>query len=93
MTIQFKPLANANSTLFKSYPQPATATMAQTEEQSRSQPARQQHQLTRVVVVFDQETEPICSYPTCHHKFSLHGFSAHVCKCNHPQNYTIGISL
>jgi len=90
--IQFKPLAIANSTLFKNYPQPVTATMAQIEEQSRRQPARQQQQLTMVVDVFGRETEPICNYHTCHHKFSLHG-STRVCKCNHPQNYTIGISL
>ena len=91
--IQFKPLAIANSTFFKIYPQPVTATMAQIEEQSRCQPARQQQQLTMVVDVFGQEIEPICSYHTCHHKFSLHGLSACVCKCNHPQNFTIGISL
>ena len=91
--IQFKPLAIANSTFFKNYPQPVTATMAQIEEQSRRQPARQQQQLTMVVDVFGQETEPICNYHTCHHKFSLHGLSARVCKCNHPQNFTIGISL
>ena len=76
--IQFKPLAKANSTLFKSYPHPATATMAQIEEQSRRQPARLQQQLTTVVDVFGQETEPICIYHTCHHKFSLYGLS-HSC--------------
>ena len=94
--IQFKPLAKANSTFFKNYPQPATATTAQIEEQSRRQLARQQQQqqqLTKVIDVFGRETEPICSYHTCHHKFSLHGLGARVCKCNHPQNYTIGISL
>ena len=91
--IQFKPLAIANSTFFKSYPQPVTAIMAQTEEQLRHQPTQQQQQLTRVVDVFGRETEPICSYHTCHHKFSLHGLGARVCNCKHPQNYTIGISL
>jgi hypothetical protein len=80
-SVQFKPSAIANSTFFKNYPQPVTATMAQTEEQSRRQPARQQQQLTRVVDVFGQETEPICNYHTCHHKFSLHGLSGRVCKC------------
>ena len=91
--IQFKPLAIAKSTFFKSYPQPVTAIMAQTEEQLRHQPTQQQQQLTRVVDVFGRETEPICSYHTCHHKFSLHGLGARVCNCKHPQNYTIGISL
>ena len=91
--IQFKPLVNTNSTFFKSYPQPVTAIMAQTEEQLRHQPTQQQQQLTRVVDVFGRETEPICSYHTCHHKFSLHGLGARVCNCKHPQNYTIGISL
>ncbi|MGB8024576.1 MAG: hypothetical protein WCF06_09685 [Nitrososphaeraceae archaeon] len=52
---QFKPLAIANSTLFKNYPQPVTATMAQIEEQSRRQPARQQQQLTMVVDVFGRD--------------------------------------
>jgi hypothetical protein len=88
----YKEVRSANSTLFKNYPQPVTATMAQIEEQSRRPPARQQQQLTMIVDVFGRETEPICNYHTCHNKFSLHG-STRVCKCSHPQNYTIGISL
>ncbi|HET7283502.1 MAG TPA: hypothetical protein VFI70_02355 [Nitrososphaeraceae archaeon] len=91
--IQFKPLAIAKSTFFNKYPQPVTATLAKIEEHSRRQPSRQQQQLTKVIDVFGQETEPICNYHTCHHKFSLHGLSVRVCKCNHPQNYTIGLSL
>jgi hypothetical protein len=91
--IQFKPLANANSGLFNSYPQPATATTAQTEEQSRHQPTQQQQQLTKVVDVFGRETEPICSYHTCHHKFSLHRHSTRTCKCHHPRNHVVGVSV
>jgi hypothetical protein len=91
--IQFK-LANTNSTLFKSYPQPATATTAQTE-QSRHQPTQQQQQqqLTKVIDVFGRETEPICSYHACHHKFSLHRHSTRTCKCHHPQNHIVGVSV
>ena len=91
--IQFE-LANTNSTLFKSYPQPATANTAQTE-QSRHQPTQQQQQqqLTKVVDVFGRETEPICSYHTCHHKFSLHRHSTRTCKCHHPQNHIVGVSV
>jgi hypothetical protein len=54
-------------------------------QQSRRQP-------TKVIDVYGQEAEPICSYHTCHHKLSLHGNNSNrVCKCNHPQNSTIGV--
>jgi hypothetical protein len=88
--IQFKPLVNTNSTFFKSYQQRATATTAQTE-QSRHQPTQQQ--LTKVIDVFGRETEPICSYHKCHHEFSLHRHSTRTCKCHHPQNHIVGVSV
>jgi hypothetical protein len=37
--------------------------------------------------------EPICSYRRCHHKFSVHGYGNHNCKCRHPLNYATGVSL
>src|SRR5437868_2446141 len=58
--IQFKPLACANSTFFKSYSQPATATTPQTEEESCRQHTQQQQQVARVIDAFGEETEPIC---------------------------------
>jgi hypothetical protein len=91
--IQFKPLAIAKSTFLKNYSQPVTATLAKIEEHSRRQPTQQQQQLTKVIDVFGRETEPICSYHTCHHKFSLHRHSTRACKCNHPQNHIVGVSV
>jgi hypothetical protein len=52
---------------------------------------RSRRQPTKVIDVYGKEAEPICSYHTCHHKLSLHGNSTRVCKCNHPQNYAIGV--
>jgi hypothetical protein len=45
----------------------------------------------RVVNVLGQETEPICDYLSCHHKFSEHGKNGQVCKCKHPQNRSMGL--
>jgi hypothetical protein len=41
--------------------------------------------------VLGQPAEPICTYYRCHHKFSLHGTRS--CKCKHPMNKTLGISV
>jgi len=54
---------------------------------------KSKQQQLQVIDVYGQEIEPICNYHTCHHKFSLHGHNTCVCKCNHPQNYTMGISI
>ena len=54
---------------------------------------QQQQEQTKVIDVFGQKTEPICNYHTCHHKFSLHGLGNRICKCNHPQNHTIGVLI
>jgi hypothetical protein len=59
-------------------------------EQSSSQ--RQQQQ-TKVIDVYGQQVEPICNYRTCNHKFSVHGYDIHNCKCRHPLNYATGVSL
>jgi hypothetical protein len=46
-----------------------------------------------IIDVFGQETEPICNYYRCRHKFSLHGLSTHGCRCKHPMNKTLGVSM
>ena len=51
------------------------------------------NQQRKVLDVYGQETEPICSYRTCHHEFSAHGHGTHKCKCRHPLNYATGVSL
>jgi hypothetical protein len=43
--------------------------------------------------VYGQQIEPICNYRTCNHKFSTHGHSSSTCKCRHPLNYAVGVSL
>ena len=50
-----------------------------------------QQQQTKALDVYGQETEPICSYRTCRHKFSLH--NTRRCRCHHAVNYAIGVSL
>jgi hypothetical protein len=46
---------------------------------------------SKVVNVLGEETEPICDYLSCHHKFSEHGKNKQVCKCMHPQNRIMGL--
>jgi hypothetical protein len=38
--------------------------------------------------VIGKETEPICDYLRCHHKFSEHGLR--ICQCKHPHNRASG---
>ena len=76
-----------NSAILEKYP-PATILI----EQSSSQQQQRKHQ-TKVIDVYGQQTEPICSYRRCHHKFSVHGYGNHICKCRHPLNYATGVSL
>lgn len=76
-----------NSAILEKYP-PAAILI----EQSSSQQQQRKHQ-TKVIDVYGQQTEPICSYRRCHHKFSVHGYSNHNCKCRHPLNYATGVSL
>ena len=54
---------------------------------------QQQQEQIKIIDVYGQEIEPICNYHRCHHKFSLHGLGTRVCKCNHPQNHTTGVSI
>ena len=41
--------------------------------------------------VLGKPAEPICTYYSCHHKFSLHGTRR--CRCKHPMNKTLGIAV
>ena len=41
--------------------------------------------------VLGQPAEPICTYYSCHHKFSVHG--SRKCRCKHPTNRTLGIEV
>jgi hypothetical protein len=50
-----------------------------------------QYLRTNVIDVFGEETEPICDYLRCHHKFSEHGLSK--CQCKHPSNSAAGAYL
>jgi hypothetical protein len=51
-------------------------------------------QLNQIIVdVHGRVSEPICTYYRCRHKFSLHGSSSHSCKCKHPKNKTLGVSM
>jgi hypothetical protein len=50
------------------------------------------HPRTTVIDVFGEESEPICNYLRCHHKFSVHGLGKRICQCKHAQNIIIGVS-
>jgi hypothetical protein len=49
-----------------------------------------QYLRTNVIDVFGKETEPICDYLRCHHKFSEHGLRIRKCQCKHPSNSAAG---
>jgi hypothetical protein len=53
-----------------------------------SPPLQQQR---KVLDVYGQNAEPICSYRTCRHKFSLH--NTRRCRCRHALNYATGVSI
>jgi hypothetical protein len=71
----------SNFTVLDKYSQPTTIAV----EQSPSGKT--------VIDVYGQQIEPICNYRTCNHKFSTHGHSSRTCKCRHPLNHAIGVSL
>ena len=43
--------------------------------------------------VLGNPAEPICTYYRCRHKFSAHGLGSRGCKCKHPTNKTMGMTL
>jgi hypothetical protein len=49
-----------------------------------------QYLKTNVIDVFGKETEPICDYLRCRHKFSEHGIRISKCQCKHPRNSAAG---
>jgi hypothetical protein len=91
--IQFKPVAIPKSTLFSNYPQAITEDIVRVEQSGQQSKQQQLHQSTKVTDVFGQETEPICNYNTCHHKFSSHNRGTRVCKCHHARNYATGVQI
>jgi len=54
---------------------------------------RDRYLSTNVIDVFGKETEPICDYIRCHHKFSEHGPGISKCQCKHPRNSAAGAYL
>ena len=69
----------------------STSTSSTTNELSYKEIPQKQPQL--IIDVFGKETEPICTYNRCRHKFSLHGLSTHGCRCKHPRNKTLGVFM
>ena len=85
------PLVMSKHTFLEKYPQPAVIEQSHGQELITEQ--QEQQEQTKIIDVFGQKTEPICNYHRCHHKFSSHGHSCRVCKCNHPQNHATRISI
>jgi hypothetical protein len=97
--IQSKPLITEPGSSYPSTPSSTkTMMMILSGELIQLQPQKQQqHQQqleqAKVIDVFGQESEPICNYYRCRHKFSFHGLNSHnTCYCKHPKNSIIGIS-
>jgi hypothetical protein len=91
--VRLEPLVMSKHTFLEKYPQPAIIEQSHGRELITEEQQQEQQEQTKIIDVFGQKTEPICNYHRCHHKFSSHGHSSRVCKCNHPQNHTIGISI
>jgi hypothetical protein len=69
----------------------SSSTPSTTKESTDKEIPQKQPQL--IIDVFGQETEPICTYYRCRHKFSLHGLRTHGCRCKHPMNKTLGVLM
>jgi hypothetical protein len=69
----------------------SSSTHSTTKESTDKEIPQKQPQL--IIDVFGQETEPICTYYRCRHKFSLHGLRTHGCRCKHPMNKTLGVLM
>jgi hypothetical protein len=76
----------SSSSSSSSSPTPSTTNESTDKEIQQKQP-----QL--IIDVLGQESEPICTYYRCRHKFSLHGLSTHGCRCKHPMNKTLGVLM
>ena len=92
--IQSKPLITEMKYSYSSTSSSSTKTMMMTTQSGESVLMQQQQQSepAKVIDVFGQESEPICNYYRCHHKFSFHRLSNHTCHCKHPTNSTTGVS-
>jgi hypothetical protein len=69
--VLLEPLATtADSTFLEKYPLRAAAIIEEEgqTQQEQEQEQEQQEQI-KIIDVFGQQTEPICNYHTCHHKF------------------------
>ena len=96
--IQSKPLITKVKYSYSSTPSSSTKAMmmtmtTQSRESVLMRQQQQQSESSKVIDVFGQESEPICNYYRCHHKFSFHNLNSHsTCHCKHPKNSTIGVS-
>jgi len=60
------------------------------ENDEQQEMDKQNQYLRRAVIdVFGKETEAICYYLRCHHKFLEHGL-IRKCQCKHPRNSAAG---
>lgn len=71
----------------------ASSSTPSTTNESTDKEIQQKQPPQLIIDVFGQETEPICTYYRCRHKFSLHGLSTHGCRCKHPMNKTLGVLM
>ena len=62
-------------------------------EQPSLRKQKQQQSQPKAIDVYGQQIEPICTDRSCKHKFSVHGYYTHKCKCRNAINYAAGISL
>jgi hypothetical protein len=91
--IQSKPLITEMKYSYSSTSSSSTKTMMMTTQSGESVLMQQQQsEPAKVIDVFGQESEPICNYYRCHHKFSFHRLNSHTCHCKHPTNSTTGVS-
>jgi hypothetical protein len=92
--IQSKPLITEMKYSYSSTSSSSTKTMMMTTQSGESVLMQKQLQSepAKVIDVFGQESEPICNYYRCHHKFSFHRLNSHTCHCKHPTNSTTGVS-
>jgi len=65
---------------------------AKSEQRPKSE-EQAEHEKWGTIDVLGNPAEPICTYYRCRHKFSAHGLGSRGCKCKHPTNKTLGMTL
>jgi hypothetical protein len=75
----------------KDLPSPHRIDQYHSLDREEQQELEQPNQI--IVDVHGRISEPICTYYRCRHKFSLHGSGSHSCKCKHPMNKILGVSM